>query len=80
MTDIVLHSTTISPCSIDACYQAYDIHIIRLYNYTTRNMAINFPALFKFFIASPKGEANNRIRRKKSHVTLSVCMYVCNAP
>jgi hypothetical protein len=23
-------------------------------------------------IASPKGEANNRIRRKKSHVTLSV--------
>ena len=31
-------------------------------------------------IASPKGEANNRIRRKKTHVTLSVCLYVCNAP
>ncbi len=31
------------------------------------------------FIASPKGEANNRIRRKKSHVTLSVCVSVCNA-
>jgi hypothetical protein len=25
------------------------------------------------FIASPKGEANYRIRRKKSHVTMSVC-------
>ncbi len=31
-------------------------------------------------IASPKAEANNRIRRKKTHVTLSVCLYVCNAP
>jgi hypothetical protein len=28
-------------------------------------------------IASPKGEANNRIRRKKIHVTLSVCLSVC---
>jgi hypothetical protein len=27
-------------------------------------------------IASPKGEADNRKRRKKSHVTYSVCMYV----
>jgi hypothetical protein len=29
-------------------------------------------------IASPKGEANNRIRRKKK--ALSLCMSVCNAP
>jgi hypothetical protein len=31
-------------------------------------------------IASPKGEANNNIRRKKTYVTLSVCLSVCNAP
>jgi hypothetical protein len=31
------------------------------------------------FIASPKGEANNRIRRKKKAMSLClyVCMYVC---
>jgi hypothetical protein len=29
-------------------------------------------------IASPKGEANNRIRRKKK--AMSLCMCVCNAP
>ncbi len=32
----------------------------------------------KSVIASPKGEANNRIRRKKK--AMSLCMYVCPAP
>jgi hypothetical protein len=34
---------------------------------------------FETFIASPKGEANNRIRRKKKPCHF-VCLSVCNAP
>jgi hypothetical protein len=37
---------------------------------------LNFVFLCKgLIIASPKGEANNRIRRKKK--AMSLCLYVC---
>ena len=39
-----------------------------------KKRAQTFVDQLREFFASPKGEANNRIRRKKSHVTLYVCL------